>query len=250
MTSIDRHQLAVISIVGSFFDVTGALYLAYDILGGRHGPLRTLTRGVTYGILFGVGYGIPLGLPFGVAAGIAHGITLAFELSRASRLDERYPLWVEAIFSAIRGLGFGVGAAFLYGPLFGAVFGALSTLGQTIAYARGISPAAGYTSQRAPRITARQIWAGVVRTVGYATAGYASALIAHHQMHAVVFGFNAGLTIGVVTLTINFLMPYIEWLTNNMPERRMGVIGVSLILVGFATQSIQYWLTLFDVPVR
>jgi hypothetical protein len=58
---IDKHTLALISIVGSSLDMLGALYLAYDLLGGEHGPLRTLIRGVTYGALFGAGYGLPLG---------------------------------------------------------------------------------------------------------------------------------------------------------------------------------------------
>ncbi len=30
----------------------------------------------------------------------------------------------------------------------------------------------------------------------------------------------------------------------------MGVLGVGLILTGFALQSIQYWLALLDVSVR
>ena len=91
VTSISHHQLAAISIIGSFFDVLGALYLAYDILGGKHGPLRTLTRCVTYGVLFGVGYGLPLGLAFGIAAGATNGITLALEFTRASKHMGRYP---------------------------------------------------------------------------------------------------------------------------------------------------------------
>ena len=49
---MDKHTLALISIIGSSLDVLGALYLAYDLLGGEHGPLRTLTRAVTYGALF------------------------------------------------------------------------------------------------------------------------------------------------------------------------------------------------------
>jgi hypothetical protein len=40
---IDKHTLALISIIGSSLDVLGTLYLAYDLLGGEHGPLRTLT---------------------------------------------------------------------------------------------------------------------------------------------------------------------------------------------------------------
>ena len=65
---MDKHTLALISIIGSSLDVLGALYLAYDLLGGEHGPLRTLTRAVTYGVLFGAGYGIALGPVFGLAA--------------------------------------------------------------------------------------------------------------------------------------------------------------------------------------
>ena len=59
--TIDRHTLALISIVGSSLDVLGALYLAYDLLGGEHGPLRTLTRAITYGALFGPATASPWG---------------------------------------------------------------------------------------------------------------------------------------------------------------------------------------------
>jgi len=45
---MDHHTLAAISIGGSSLDVLGSLYLAYDLLGGQHGPLRLLTRAVTY----------------------------------------------------------------------------------------------------------------------------------------------------------------------------------------------------------
>ncbi len=66
--TIDRHTLALISIVGNCLDVLGALYLAYDLLGGEQGPLRTFTRGVTYGIPFGIAYGVVLGPIFGSPA--------------------------------------------------------------------------------------------------------------------------------------------------------------------------------------
>ena len=33
--TIDKHTLALISIIGSSFDVLGALYLAYDLFGWR-----------------------------------------------------------------------------------------------------------------------------------------------------------------------------------------------------------------------
>src|SRR6201987_4687262 len=113
--SVDRHTLALISIIGSSLDVLGALYLAYDLLGGEHGPLRTLTRAVTYGILFGCGYGLALGPVFGVVSGLAHGITLAWEYSPAARHEPPASIWVDSAMSAIRGCGFGLGAGYLFG---------------------------------------------------------------------------------------------------------------------------------------
>src|ERR1700679_1016829 len=102
---MDKHTLALISIIGSSLDVLGALYLAYDLLGGEHGPLRTLTRGVTYGLLFGSGYGLALGPVFGLASGVAHGISLAWEFSRASRHASKAGFWRDTAMSAIRGCG-------------------------------------------------------------------------------------------------------------------------------------------------
>lgn len=82
---MEHHAVAAVNIAGSGLDVLGSLYLAYDLLGGQHGPLRLLTRAVTYSLAFGIGYGLGLGLFFGVVAGVASGITIAVELNRAAR---------------------------------------------------------------------------------------------------------------------------------------------------------------------
>src|SRR2546421_10526088 len=150
---IDKHTIALISIIGCSLDLLGALYLAYDLLGGEHGPLRTLTRAVTYGALFGTGYGLALGPVFGVASGVAHGITLAWEYSRASRHEPPRGFWLDTAMSAIRGCGFGLGASYLFGATFGITFGALSTAGQTIAYRMGIRPTIDYKPASRPRLT-------------------------------------------------------------------------------------------------
>src|SRR5205823_14432196 len=101
--------VAAVSITGTCLDVLGSLYLAYDVLGGKHGPLRLLTRAVTYSIVFGIGYGLGLGFFFGLVSGAATGITVAIELHRASRGLPPHPLRLEAFFSALRGIAFGVG---------------------------------------------------------------------------------------------------------------------------------------------
>jgi hypothetical protein len=164
--AMDHHTVAAISIAGSCLDVVGSLYLAYDLLGGQHGPLRLLTRIVTYSIVFGVGYGIGLGAFFGLVSGIAIGITMAIELNRVSRGLDHYSLPWEAVFSAIRAIGVGVGLYKLVGIEFACIFAILVTIGQVFGYSRGISPSMDYVASRRPRLTRRQFWGTVVRTLG------------------------------------------------------------------------------------
>jgi hypothetical protein len=247
--TIDKHALALVSIVGSSLDVLGALYLAYDLLGGEHGPLRTLTRAVTYGALFGAGYGLAFGPVFGLATGMTHGITLASEYSRASKHRPKPGFWYDAAMSAIRGCGFALGAAYLYGAAFGITFGALITVGQTISYRAGIRPTIDYQPATRLRLTKYQLLAVANRMVGFAAAGYLSALAGHQSANALSVGVKAGLVIGAVTAIGSSFVPIIEWQADRVPEKRMGVFGVGLILVGFTLQSVQYWLALLDVRV-
>jgi hypothetical protein len=244
---MDHHIVAAVSITGTCLDVLGSLYLAYDLLGGQHGPLRLLTRAVTYSIVFGIGYGLGLGLLFGLISGIATGITLSIEFNRASRGLDHYSLPWEGLFSAIRGFGFGAGLYRMVGFGFAFTFAMLITAGQVVAYSRGMRPAMDYVAARRPRLTRRQFWGTVVRTIGYmATALICSAFIRHLD-HVWSFAIRVGLVTGIVTgvgVTVN---PYIEYYADSLPERRMGVFGIGLILCGFALQSLQYWLALFDV---
>jgi hypothetical protein len=248
--TIDKHTLALVSIAGSSLDVLGALYLAYDLLGGEHGPLRTLTRGVTYGALFGVGYSLAFGPVFGLASGAAHGITLAWEYSRASRHGPKPGFWYDSAMSAIRGAGFALGATYLYGAAFGITFGALSTVGQVLAYRAGIRPTIDYQPAARPRLTKHQFLAVVNRTLGYAAAGFISALTAHQQANALGVGVKAGLAVGVVTAITTACTSFIEWIADHVREKAMGVFGIGLILTGFTLQSAQYWVALLDVGIR
>jgi hypothetical protein len=244
---VNHHTVAIVSITGTCLDVLGSLYLAYDLLGGQHGPLRLLTRAVTYSVVFGIGYGLGLGLFFGLASGIATGITLSIEFSRAARGLDHYSLLWEGLFSAIRGFAFGAGLYRVVGFGFAIAFAILITVGQVFAYARGMRPAIDYAASRRPRMTRRLFWGTVVRTVGYTATALVCSFFIRHLDQAWYFAIRVGLVTGVVTgvgVTIN---PYIEYYADNLPERRLGVFGIGLILCGFALQSLQYWLALFDV---
>jgi hypothetical protein len=244
---MDHHTVAAVSIAGTCLDVLGSLYLAYDLLGGQHGPLRLLTRAVTYSIVFGIGYGLGLGLFFGVAAGITTGITLSIEFNRAARGLDHYALPWEALFSAIRGFGVGAGLYRIVGFGFAITFAILITAGQVFAYSRGMRPAMDYAASRRPRITRRQFQGTVIRTFGYMASALICSVFIHHVDNPWSFAIRVGLVTGIVTgvgITVN---PYIEYYADNLPERRLGAFGIGLILCGFALQSIQYWLALFDV---
>ncbi len=227
----------------------GSLYLAYDLLGGQHGPLRLLTRAVTYSIVFGVGYGLGLGLFFGLTAGVASGVTIAIELNRAARGLAHYSLWWEGFFGAIRSFAFGAALYPSLGLEFAVAFAVLLTVGQIFAYARGIRPALDYAATGRPRITRRHARAILERTVGYIVTALLCSFFVQHVDHAWFFALRVGLVIGVVTGVDIAVAPLIEYYADNLPERRLGVFGIGLILCGFALQSFQYWLALLDVRV-
>lgn len=244
---MDHHTLAAVSITGTCLDVLGSLYLAYDLLGGKHGPLRLLTRAVTYSVVFGIGYGLGLGPLFGLFAGIATGATLAIELNRAARGLGHYSLPWEAFFSAIRSLAFGAGLYRILGLEFAVAFAGLVTIGQVVAYSRGLRPAMDYQASGRPRITRRQLWATIQRTFGYIATALVCSTLAHRIEHPWLFAIQVGLVTGLVTGVGISVTPYIEYYADNLPEQHLGAFGIGLILCGFSLQSLQYWLTLLDV---
>ena len=246
---MDRHVLAAISIAGTSCDLLGGMYLAYDLLGGKHGPLRTLTRGVTYSAIYAILYGISLGWRFGLAAGLTHGFTLAIEFSRAARQQPAYGLGSDAIFSFIRGVGFGLGLYHDFGRKFALIFAALSTVGQVFAYGRGIRPDRDYFAEARPRVARWQLLAALNRAIGYVITALICGFLAQGS-HALAFPLKVGLSIGIATAIGTFTTPYVEWVSENLPERRLGVFGICLILTGFTLQSLQYWTTLLDIPVN
>jgi hypothetical protein len=249
--NMDRHGIAAISVIGITLDLLGGMYLAYDLLGGKHGPLRTLTRVVTYGLFFGLGLGLPLGLAFGIAGGVALGVTFGHEFVRASEGKLPAPYRYIILWSVVRGIGFGIGAAFIMGRAFGILFGLLSGLGQMFAYKLGFVPTAGLQPDARPRVTKLHLLGALNRIIGYVICGAASGLLAQQgALEGLKFGLKAGLAIGILSLVLATIIPYIESKVDNLPGRMLGAIGAGLVVLGFVLQSVQYWVTLLDVPIK
>ena len=221
---LDRHLIAGISIVGTVCDVMGGLYLAYDLLGGSNGPLRTLTRVVTYTLIFCIGYGLPFGLLFGLlkgielalVVGIGLGVILGLEyahvtLDRARNQLHAHDQWVPFIFGFLRGVVFGVAGGLLIGPIFGLLFGLLSGIGLMVVYAFRLSPSDAYQPFVKPRLRGPELIASALRGTATALAGIIAAFITHGGGEAFVFGLIFGIVAGTVSAIVSVFSPFVDW---------------------------------------
>jgi hypothetical protein len=245
--TVDHHTTAAIAIAGTALNLLGGLYLAYDLFGGKHGPLRTLTRAVTYGVLFFAGYAIVLPVRFSALAALGTGGTLAIEFARAAR-NARPSRVVDALSSLARGICLGLGSAWLFGWRFGLSFAVLTTIGQIFAYRMGFTPTLGLDARRQWR---KHVLGVINRTLGYAVAGLVSAAVTQQQSRTtVLFGIAMGTAIGGISAVVGIVAPNIERWADSLPTRRLGIFGIALVFVGFVLESVEHWLVLFDVPVR
>jgi hypothetical protein len=99
-------------------------------------------------------------------------------------------------------------------------------------------------------LTPRQIVGGLMRTAGYIASALACSALVQHVDHPWSFAVRLGVVTGLVTTVGAMVNPYIEYYADNLPVRRLGVFGIWLVLLGFALQSVQYWMVLLDVAVR
>ena len=186
-------MVASISIAGSCLDVLGSLYLAYDLLGGQHGPLRLLTRAVTYSILFGLGYGSRPGpdLRRGVRAGDRSDVSRLNSIGHAKRQDH-YPLPWEALFSRHSRTGLQRGAVPSSGPSFRGSLRRSADCRTSVCYARGVRP-----SLNIPRPAGRysrelMVGSAVFRTAGYIAAALLCSAVVRHVDHPWLFALRLG----------------------------------------------------------
>jgi hypothetical protein len=134
----------------------------------------------------------------------------------------------------------GLAGISIAGPSFGVVFGILSGIGLSISYALGFAPTHDYEAKSKPHLSKHKVLASFWRAAVVSVAGMVAGLLPAAETHWVLFGLKLGMAAGTVSAMVSLFSPTIEWWIENLPERRLGVMGVGLILVGMLFQSVQY----------
>ncbi|MGO9057616.1 MAG: hypothetical protein ACLQU2_09555 [Candidatus Binataceae bacterium] len=241
---LNRPQLIpLLSLTGVVLDALGGMYLAYDLLGGRQGPLRLLSRVLTYSAIFGLGYGATLGLWFGLAGALISGPSIEIQLARRSQgIDPSRTEW--ALMAALRGLSFGVAGWLAVGHDFGIAFGILCAFAMHIAYEFGFGMDV-FRAYQKPRLHRRLLIPGIVRGIMIGVAGALSGALTGRP-EALLYGIQIGLVVGTLNTTVTILSPPVEWWADNLPDRALGGYGAVLVLIGSALQTVQYVMPLIS----
>jgi hypothetical protein len=192
----------LLSITGVVLDGLGGLYLAYELLGGKHGALRLLSRLLTYSAIFGLGYGATLGLWFGLAGALISGPTMEYQLRRRAQSIEPSNIeWVSM--SVIRGLSFGIAGWLTVGRDFGIAFGVLSALVMDFAYEFGYGTTT-YRAYQRPQLDRRLAVAGIIRGMLVGLAGAIGGAITRRP-EALLHGIQIGIVVGALNTAVTIL---------------------------------------------
>lgn len=240
---LPAKTLAWCGAAGTFSDAVGGVYLTYDLLGGRSGPLGLFTRAATYGFIFALGYGAVFGPAFGLVAGAGLGGVLALEFWRVAYHQRTYgssPLYGLGVFGAVRGLILGAASMRRFGVHFGLVFGVVCAAVLTLIYRLRFAPTYDYQPADHMVLRKRAFGAGAVRAIGVGLAGAAASWYETRHWHGAGFGLTIGVVVGLISWLVGIVSPRLEWYIENLPERHLAAFGFALVGLGLLLQSIQY----------
>ena len=235
--------IPVLSLTGVVLDALGGLYLAYDLLGGRDGPLRTITKAVSYGVIFGIVYGLPLGVWFGLAGLLVSGPALSIEI-RHRRSLAAHPFFEAMEFGLGRAVSFAAAGWLAKDAEFGIYFGIFTAIGLVTAY--GIFGPPASTSLRHPRINKAGLSRAAFRGASIGLAAILAGVI-HRESDALAYGVKVGVVTGLSSGILVAIAPTIEEWVDKLPDRRLGGYGAMLVLIGSILQTAQYLFPLVGV---
>ena len=195
MSGAWRHDLIpILSLTGVILNGLGGLYLAYELLGGKNGPLRTIAKSVSYGVMFGSAYGLTLGVWFGLAGLLASGPTLSLEIGRRN-FSDAHPFFGALAFGLLRAASFGAAGWLARDSQFGINFGIFSAIGFVASYLIVGLPPAEMNSGH-PRIDKAVLQRALFRGASIGLAAVLSGAI-HKEHHALSYGVEVGLVTGI-----------------------------------------------------
>ncbi len=246
-----EHWDAWCNLGGSLLGAMGGLYLAYDILGGKNGPLAGVTRVVTYVILFGMAYSLGLGLRFGLSASLGMGVVLGFDFElEARRLRTRHksrPWFIHMVLVLSYALALSLGLmSITTARIFLFIFPIYACL-MVSAYFLGWSPAENRKISKYPIFVARYFYLSVMRGLvgGFCYwAGTSLASITLGQIDLFIPVWRVGLTIGGGSYFVSYFTPSVEWWLERISSRWMAVVGVFFAISGFLIQAFPNWVIL------
>ena len=237
MRTPPRQDLVlIISLAGVILDGLGALYLAYDLLGGKNGPLRSVTKSASYGVLFGSAYGLPLGIWFGLAGLLFSGPALSIEISRR-HVRDLHPSFDAIVLGMLRAVSFGAAGSLSKDSWFGINFGIFCAVGFVAAYLI-VGPPTNIDLQH-PRIDRAVLKRAALRAATIGLAAVLSGAI-HRESQALSYGVEVGLVTGVSSGILVAVAPSVEAWVDNLPDRRFGGYGAILVVIGCLLNSLQY----------
>jgi hypothetical protein len=237
MTGALRHNLVpILSLAGVILVGLGALYLAYDLLGGKNGPLRAFTKSASYGVLFGTAYGLPLGVWFALAGLLVSGPALSIEIGRRN-VREIHPFFEALVLGLLRAVSFGAAGWLSKDSWFGINFGILCAVGFVAAYLIVGPPVNIGLGQ--PRIDKAMLERAALRAASIGLAAMLSGAI-HGENRALSYGVKVGVVTGMSSGILVAVAPSVEAWVDNLPDRRLGGYGAILVVIGCLLQTPQY----------
>jgi hypothetical protein len=246
-----QHWEAWCNLGGSLLGSLGGLYLTYDILGGKRGPLAGVTRIVTYAALFSIVYGLGLGVRFGLIASLGMGIVLGFDFDlearrvRARKKSRHWLMHIVIVSSYALVLSLGL-MAITNGRTFLFIFPTYAAFMIGV-YLLGWSPAQNRFISKYPVFRLDYLFLSVMRGVGGGFcywAGTSLDSMITNQVCFLVPVWRVALTIGSGSLFVGAFTPCVEWWLERFSVRWMAVVGVVFAILGFLIQALPNWVIL------
>lgn len=236
MSALRNDLVPLLGLTGAIVNGLGALYLAYDLLGGKNGPLRNVTKSISYGVLFGSAYALPLGIWFGLAGLLFSGPALSIEISRRYVRDV-HPFFEGMVLGLLRAVSFGAAGWLSKDSWFGINFGVLCAVGFVAVYFI-VGPPVNIDLGR-PRIDKVVLERAALRAASIGVAALLSGAL-HKERRVLWYGAEVGVVTGISSGILLAVAPSVETWVDNLPRRRLGGYGAIFVVIGSSLEALHY----------